>query len=99
VDVDIEAPDEACRESRISSREHVERLASAITSWSTGSEGMDMTDPSNYAHGDDTDVGPDDVSVRHRTPGWVKVFAICIIALVLVFVVLHLTGGAPDTGH
>jgi hypothetical protein len=58
-----------------------------------------MTDPSEYRGANDTDTGPDDLPTRHRTPRWVWVFAICTLALVLVFVILHLTGAAPDTGH
>ena len=49
-----------------------------------------MADPSpdgNLDKGDDT-----------RTPGWVKVFGIIVIVLVLLFVVQHLAGGGLG-GH
>lgn len=58
-----------------------------------------MTEPSRYRNADDTDAGPEHLPTRHRTPRWVKVFAICLLGLILVFVILHLTGAAPDTGH
>ncbi len=51
-----------------------------------------MTDPRPYPDShNDTD---DDTS----TPRWVKVFGIIIIVLVLLFVILHLTGGG-FSGH
>jgi hypothetical protein len=56
-----------------------------------------MADPlpypdSNGDTGDDTPVRPDHGS-PYSTPGWVKVFGIIVIVLVLLFVILHLTGG------
>lgn len=33
-----------------------------------------------------------------NTPRWVKVFGIVVIILILLFVIMHLTGGAP-MGH
>ncbi|MGH9015202.1 MAG: hypothetical protein ACRDZ1_14900 [Acidimicrobiia bacterium] len=51
--------------------------------------------------GDDADGAPDDGSTTgtpHRTPRWVKVFGIIVLALVLVFVILRLTGAVPDHG-
>jgi len=52
-----------------------------------------MADPPPYPDsGDDTDVGPDRGSAT-STPRWVFVLGIMIaIALVLLFLVLHLTG-------
>jgi hypothetical protein len=65
-------------------------------------EDTHMSDPppypdSNSDTGDDTGVGPD-----HRwttsTPRWVIVFGIIFIVLVLLFVIIHLTGGGLG-GH
>ena len=59
-----------------------------------------MTDPfRNLGADDDTEMGRDSYTTRHRTPSWVKVFGVLLLALVVVFVILHLTGAAPDTGH
>jgi len=45
-----------------------------------------------------THVVPDRGSIT-STPGWVKVFGIIVIVLVLLFVILHLTGrGLGDPG-
>ena len=71
-----------------------------------------MADPppypdSNGDTGDDTRVRPDRGSTT-GTPRWVKVFGIIALVLVLLFVILHLTGGGlgrhtpsdgPDTTH
>ena len=46
---------------------------------------------SNSDTGDDTRVRPDRGSPP-STPRWVKVSAIIVIVLVLLFVILHLTG-------
>lgn len=52
-----------------------------------------MADPPPYPDtGDDTGVGTDRGSPP-STPRWVKVFGIIVIVLVLLFVILHLTGG------
>jgi hypothetical protein len=63
-------------------------------------KGTHMTDPSSYLDTDDAAAGPDRGSsaATHRTPRWVKVFGIIVLALVLVFVILQLTGVAPDHG-
>ena len=45
-----------------------------------------------------TDVEPNRRSTP-RTPRWVQVFGIIFIALVLLFVVLHLTGLSPMGSH
>ena len=44
-----------------------------------------------------TQAGPDRGSPA-GTPRWVKVFGIIALALVLLFVILHLTGNSPG-GH
>jgi len=49
-----------------------------------------MADPSPDSYSDTDEDG---------TPRWVKVFGIIAIALVLLFVVLHLTGNAPSHNH
>ena len=46
------------------------------------------------AHMDDLAPGPDDTG----TPLWVKVFGIIFIVLVLMFVILHITGGPRSHG-
>jgi hypothetical protein len=61
-----------------------------------------MADPppytdSNSKTGDDTREKPDPGSPP-STPRWVKVFGIIVIVLVLLFVILHLTGGGLG-GH
>ncbi len=57
-----------------------------------------MADPPSYPDtGDDTGVGPDRGSPP-STPRWVKVFGIIVIVLLLLFVILHLTGGGLG-GH
>jgi hypothetical protein len=40
-----------------------------------------------------------DPDVPPGLPGWVKVFGIVVIILVLAFVILHLTGNAPANLH
>lgn len=55
-----------------------------------------MASPSPDAAGD-----ADAASGRpppHRTPGWVRIFQVAAVVLVLLFVVLHLTGLAPRHG-
>ncbi len=52
---------------------------------------------SNSDTGDDTRVRPDRGSTT-STPRWVKVFGIIAIVLVLLFVIMHLTGGGLG-GH
>jgi hypothetical protein len=61
-----------------------------------------MADPppypdSNSNTGDDTRVRPD-YRATTSTPRWVKVFGIIVIILILLFVILHLTGGGLG-GH
>ncbi len=61
-----------------------------------------MADPppypdSNGDTGDDTGVGPDRESTT-GTPRWVKVFGIIALVVVLLFVILHLSGGGLG-GH
>ena len=58
-----------------------------------------MADPPSYPDtGDDTGVGPDRGSTS-GTPLWVYVvLGIIAIGLVLLFVVLHLTGGGLGSG-
>ena len=53
-----------------------------------------MADPPPYpdANGDGTGVGPDRGSTT-STPRWVYVSGIIAIVLVLLFVIMHLTGG------
>jgi len=56
-----------------------------------------MTDPPPYPGskgdaGDDSRVRPDRGSPP-SAPRWVKVFGIIVLVLVLLFVILHLTGG------
>lgn len=45
-----------------------------------------------------TDPPPDPETGDAATPRWVKVFAITFIILVLLFVIVHLTGGGLG-GH
>jgi hypothetical protein len=48
------------------------------------------------------DQAPDRASTArtpHRRPRWVKVAVIVVLALVALFVILQLTGVAPDGGH
>ena len=57
-----------------------------------------MADPPPYPDtGDDTGVAPDRGSTT-STPRWVYVFGIIAIVLVLLFVIMHLTGGGLG-GH
>jgi hypothetical protein len=52
-----------------------------------------MADPPPYPDtGDDAEVGPDRESNTH-TPTWVKLFGIIAVVLVLLFMIMHLTGG------
>jgi hypothetical protein len=57
-----------------------------------------MADPPGYPDtGDDTGAGPG----REATPGtprWVKVFAILVLVLVLLFVILKVTGLGGEHG-
>lgn len=52
-------------------------------------------DPSDTGDTDDTGMGPGGESTS--TPGWVRVFGIIAIVLVVVFLVVHLLGGGH--GH
>lgn len=61
-----------------------------------------MADPPAYTDsngdaGDDTRMKPDRESPP-GTPRWVKVFGIIVIVLVLLFIILHITGGGLG-GH
>ena len=56
-----------------------------------------MTDPAPHP-GSDDDIGEDtrvapDLGSNAGTPRWVKMFGIIALVLVLLFVIVHLTGG------
>ena len=51
---------------------------------------------SNHDTGDDTGIGLGRASTEESTPRWVSVSGIVVIVLVLLFVILHLTGGGLE---